>query len=68
MFVGRGDPKGHAMIRRLWAMSEVLVPRATSFDFNQALMDFGATACTARKPKCPTCPMAGFCRSYPLAP
>jgi A/G-specific adenine glycosylase len=65
VFVGRGDPKGHAMVRQLWAIADVLVPRARVFDFNQALMDFGATACTARKPACLLCPMARFCRSYP---
>jgi A/G-specific adenine glycosylase len=63
VFVGRGDPKAHAMKRRLWAMSEVLVPRAHVFDFNQALMDLGAVVCTARKPKCGGCPMTGLCRS-----
>jgi len=65
VFVGTGDPKGHAMIKRLWAVSGALVPRGRAFDFNQALMDFGATACTARKPACLICPMAKFCRSYP---
>jgi A/G-specific adenine glycosylase len=65
VFVGRGDPKRHATIRRLWAISEILVPRARVFDFNQALMDFGAIACSARKPACPVCPMAKFCRSHP---
>lgn len=65
VFVGRGDPKGHAMTRHLWAVAAVLVPRVRAFDFNQALMDFGATACTARKPACPACPMAKFCRSHP---
>ncbi len=63
VFVGRGDPKAHAMIRHLWAVSEALVPRKRVFDFNQALMDFGATLCTARKPQCLLCPMRGFCRS-----
>jgi A/G-specific adenine glycosylase len=65
VFIGKGDPKGHAMTRHLWAVSAVLVPRARAFDFNQALMDFGALHCSARKPKCLVCPMAKFCRSYP---
>jgi A/G-specific adenine glycosylase len=65
VFVGRGDPKGHAMTKHLWAVSAALVPKARAFDFNQALMDFGAMACTARKPKCLVCPMAKFCRSFP---
>jgi len=33
------------------------------FDFNQALMDFGATLCTARKPRCGECPMKRTCKS-----
>ena len=65
IFVGRGDPKAHAMKRRLWAVSEAVLPRKRVFDFNQALMDFGATLCTARKPGCVACPMASGCRSYP---
>jgi A/G-specific adenine glycosylase len=65
IFVGSGDIKAHAMRRRLWAISEVLVPRKQVFDFNQALMDFGATVCVARKPKCEACPMTKLCSSFP---
>jgi len=61
VFVGDGDPKRHAMKRRLWALSEALVPRRHVFDFNQALMDLGALVCTARKPKCPECPLSRMC-------
>jgi A/G-specific adenine glycosylase len=53
------------MRRRLWALSEALVPRKHVFDFNQALMDFGATVCTARKPRCEACPMTRSCLSFP---
>ena len=53
-----GDPKSHAMKRHLWAVSETLVPSRHVFDFNQALMDFGAMVCVARNPKCLVCPMA----------
>jgi A/G-specific adenine glycosylase len=65
VFVGRGDPRAHAMRKRLWALSEALVPRKQVFDFNQGLMDFGATVCTARKPRCSSCPMTAACRSFP---
>ena len=65
VFVRRGDPKAHAMRKHLWAISETLVPHKHVFDFNQALMDLGATVCVARKPKCGECPMAKVCRSYP---
>ena len=65
VFVGRGDPKAHAMRKRLWAISDALVPHKHVFDFNQALMDLGATVCVARKPKCALCPMTKLCRSFP---
>ena len=65
VFVRRGDPKAHAMRKHLWAISETLVPHKHVFDFNQALMDLGATVCVARKPKCHACPMAKLCRSFP---
>lgn len=67
VFIGTGDLKSHAMKQRLWAISEALVPRKDVFDFNQALMDFGATQCPARKPKCLVCPMQKHCRSYPMS-
>lgn len=63
MFVGTGDPKAHAMKRHPWTLSETLVPRRRVFDFNQALMDFGAMVCVARNPKCLVCPMSNSCRS-----
>jgi A/G-specific adenine glycosylase len=63
VFVGRGDPKSHAMKKHLWTVSEALVPARHGFDFNQALMDFGALVCVARDPKCPICPMAKTCLS-----
>ena len=42
------------------------MPRKHVFDFNQALMDFGATVCIARKPKCEVCPMTRQCGTYPV--
>jgi A/G-specific adenine glycosylase len=68
MFIGTGDPRAHAMKRHLWTVSEALVPRRHVFDFNQALMDFGAMVCVPRKPKCLICPMKKDCRSYPFTP
>jgi A/G-specific adenine glycosylase len=56
--------RGH---RALWDLAGRLVPRGRGYDFNQALMDFGATWCTSRRPRCGPCPMRRFCASYPLA-
>jgi A/G-specific adenine glycosylase len=68
IFVGRGAPKAHAMRRHLWSVSRTVLPRRQVFDFNQALMDFGATLCTARKPQCMFCPMRDGCAAYPFNP
>jgi A/G-specific adenine glycosylase len=68
VFIGEGDVKQHAMQRRLWRMSESLVPHRHVFDFNQALMDFGATVCVARKPLCLVCPMRRSCLAFPWNP
>ena len=68
VFVGRGNPKTHAMKQHLWRVSEAMVPHKRVFDFNQAIMDFGAMVCVARKPRCLVCPMATMCRAYPFNP
>ena len=49
-----------------WNLSSALVPRGRAYDFNQALMDFGATWCTPRRPRCVPCPMKSFCVSHPF--
>ena len=65
VFVAKGDPKAHAMRRHLWDLSEALVPYKHVFDFNQGLMDLGATVCAPRTPRCDGCPMKRFCRTSP---
>jgi len=48
----------------LWELSEALLPRGRAYDYNQALMDFGATWCMPRAPRCPRCSMRTFCLTY----
>ena len=50
--------------RAYWDLAGALVPQGRGYDFNQALMDFGATWCTARRPRCAPCTMRSFCRSF----
>ena len=47
-----------------WSWSESLLDRDRPRDFNQALMDLGATVCTPRQPDCPHCPWADHCAAY----
>ncbi len=60
IFVGSGNPKKQTTI--LWILAEKLIPKGKGYDFNQALMDFGALVCTARKPFCLLCPMREICQ------
>jgi A/G-specific adenine glycosylase len=53
----------HATTQALWARAEALVPRNAPGEFNQALMDLGATVCTPRNPRCDACPVATHCRA-----
>ncbi|MDG2990341.1 A/G-specific adenine glycosylase [Candidatus Synechococcus calcipolaris G9] len=48
----------------LWQWSEQLLPHGQARDFNQALMDLGATRCTPRQPLCHDCPWQAHCRAY----
>jgi A/G-specific adenine glycosylase len=50
-----------------WDLATALVPRGRGYDFNQALMDFGATWCRPRRPLCLRCPMKAFCATYPAS-
>lgn len=46
-----------------WRTAEHFLPQKNFYEWNQALMDFGAMVCTARNPKCAECPVASLCRS-----
>lgn len=48
-------------IARLWAEAERLLDPRAPGDFNQALMELGATVCTPRRPRCADCPINRYC-------
>lgn len=53
-------PAARAVIRD---KAGAVTPDARSGDFAQAMMDLGATICTARAPRCLLCPLADHCRA-----
>ena len=55
------DPASGAGQRELWRRAAELVPAARAGDWNQALMELGATVCTPRAPRCGACPWGGEC-------
>lgn len=50
---------------QLWELSTALIDPQHGRDFNQALMDLGATICT-RRPLCDRCPWQDACQAYNL--
>jgi A/G-specific adenine glycosylase len=61
LFGLRGDPGRAPLKARLWKLARELVPNERPGDFNQALMELGATVCTPRTPRCAECPVARAC-------
>ena len=55
------DPAGHKVLQTLVSR---LIPGKHAGDFNQALMDLGATLCRPKSPACSVCPVAGCCLAY----
>lgn len=49
---------------QLWQLSTALIPNNEARDFNQALMDLGATVCTRHRPACLICPWRSPCAAY----
>ena len=45
--------------------AEALVPSGQGWTWNQALIEFGALQCTARRPACIVCPLRDECAAYP---
>ena len=50
--------------RSLQDLSNLLVAPDNPGDFNQALMELGATLCTPKKPSCESCPVHAFCCAF----
>ena len=50
----------------LWKLAESHLPKGQAGEYNQALMDLGATICVSKKPRCLLCPLRGICQAYKL--
>jgi A/G-specific adenine glycosylase len=61
-----GNPRRGPLARRLWQLARQLLPAGKAADFNQALMELGATVCAPRGPRCAECPVAKHCRALAL--
>ena len=48
--------------KALWEIAYTLVDKENPFDYNQAMMDIGATLCTPKNPQCEICPLLDICQ------
>jgi A/G-specific adenine glycosylase len=62
----RGDLRAPAMWRNLEAAAQELLARNSPGDWNQAMMELGATVCTPKSPRCGECPVEKWCRARKL--
>ncbi len=59
----RGDLRTTKTWRELQQTADALLDPETPGDWNQAMMELGATLCTPRSPQCLLCPVAEFCEA-----
>lgn len=60
---GAGGTLASSRPAALAAAAAALLPPGRAGDWNEALMELGATVCLPRRPLCTACPAAGHCRS-----
>ena len=54
---------GSALTKNTWSWAEANLPNDRPGEWNQALMELGATVCTPARPRCPDCPLRQSCLS-----
>ncbi len=64
-FFGADLPKPIASERELLDLAAAALPPGNGWAWNQALIEFGALQCTARKPACVVCPVQAHCAAFP---
>ena len=63
LFCLRGDPAKSPLQKVLADAGQQLLPARRPGDFNQALMELGATVCLPRNPRCLLCPWSSHCEA-----
>jgi A/G-specific adenine glycosylase len=63
LFAISEDPKSTVGRKIFWKKAEEVLPHKHCGDFNQALMELGATVCSPENPTCLLCPVTTDCRA-----
>ncbi|CAN6349226.1 unnamed protein product [Urochloa humidicola] len=61
------NPKESSTMKRFWELAGQLVDPSRPGDFNQAMMELGATLCSKTKPGCSGCPVKSHCQALSLS-
>lgn len=60
------DARSKAGEQLLWSLAAQYLPSGYAGEYNQALMDLGASLCTPKSPDCPHCPLEDGCQAKAL--
>ncbi|XP_039146488.1 adenine DNA glycosylase isoform X2 [Dioscorea cayenensis subsp. rotundata] len=61
------NPKETSTVKTFWRLAGQLVDPDRPGDFNQAMMELGATLCSKTSPSCSACPVSKQCRAFLLS-
>ena len=58
------DSSNQSTMDLFWDVANKIVDTKKPGDFNQAIMELGATVCTPKSPSCNSCPVSKICKAY----
>jgi len=64
IFLGLEYPEPKLNDAQMLALAEQVLPEGEAYNWNQALMDLGATICNSNNPQCTQCPLQEACSAY----
>ena len=64
IFLGLEQPEPLLNDAHMLTLAEQVLPTGEAYNWNQALMDLGATICTSNNPQCTRCPLQTTCQAY----
>jgi A/G-specific adenine glycosylase len=64
VFLGLEHPEPKLNTEAMFTFAAQVLPMGQAYDWNQALMDLGATICTSANPQCVRCPLQECCAAY----
>ncbi len=64
IFLGLEQPEQKINDNQMLLLAEQVLPEGQAYNWNQALMDLGATICTSNDTRCGSCPLQEACQAY----